>query len=39
VAVLTIGRVIDPDFNENCRAIWRYADAQAFTFESCCWCP
>jgi hypothetical protein len=38
VAVLTIGRVIDPDFNETCRAIWRHATSRAFTFESCCWC-
>jgi hypothetical protein len=38
VAVLTIGRVIDPDWNDSCRAIWRGAAAGAFSFESCCWC-
>jgi hypothetical protein len=39
VAVLTIGRVIDPDWNDNCLAIWRQASSQPFTFETCCWCP
>lgn len=39
VAVLTIGRVIDPDWNDNCREIWRHAEDRPFPFESCCWCP
>jgi hypothetical protein len=36
VAVLTVGRVIDPDFNSNCERIWRRARAQPFDFDVCC---
>jgi orotate phosphoribosyltransferase len=39
VAALVVGRVIDPDRNENCRRIWSRARATPFTFEECCLCP
>jgi predicted amidophosphoribosyltransferase len=38
VVVLVIGRVIDPEYNDNCHAIWREMSAHAFNFDTCCWC-
>jgi predicted amidophosphoribosyltransferase len=38
VAVLTIGRVIWPEWNDNCRHIWDRACERPFTFERCCLC-
>jgi predicted amidophosphoribosyltransferase len=36
VAVLTVGRVIDPNFNSNCERIWGRARAEPFDFDVCC---
>ncbi len=38
VVVVVAGRVIDPDWNDNCRDIWEYATAEIFNFEECCIC-
>lgn len=38
VAALTVGRVIWPGRNENCRRIWEQASAAPFSFASCCVC-
>lgn len=38
VAALTIGRVIWPGRNENCRRIWEEASVTAFSFATCCLC-
>lgn len=38
VAVLTVGRVIWPDWNDNCRQIWDAACATPFSFDTCCLC-
>lgn len=38
VGVVTAGRVIDPDWNENCRRVWDYARRKPFTFEVCALC-
>lgn len=38
VTALVLGRVIDPSYNDSCSAIWRRMSAQAFTFDTCCWC-
>ncbi len=38
VAALTVGRVIWPGRNENCRRIWEEASARGFSFSSCCVC-
>jgi phosphoribosylpyrophosphate synthetase len=38
VAAVVIGRVINPEWNENCRRIWDQARATQFTFEQCCLC-
>lgn len=38
VAVLAVGRVIDPTRNDNCRQIWAYARSGLFAFEECCFC-
>lgn len=39
VAIIAIGRLIDPTHNDNCHTIWRTADRHPFTFDTCCWCP
>lgn len=38
VAAVVVGRVIDPDWNENCRRIWDQARETQFTFDQCCLC-
>jgi hypothetical protein len=38
VAVLTVGRVIKPDWNENCLRIWGEASSKIFDFSKCCLC-
>lgn len=38
VTGLVIGRVIDPDWNDACRAIWRWSKDRDFSFGRCCWC-
>lgn len=38
VAVVSAGRVVRPDWNENCQQIWRYACAAEFSFETCAVC-
>lgn len=38
VAAVVIGRVIDPEWNENCRRIWDQARETQFTFGQCCLC-
>lgn len=38
VAVVVIGRVIDPEWNENCGQIWSYAEGVPFSFDVCCLC-
>lgn len=38
VGVVTAGRVIDPDWNENCRRVWDYARRKLFTFNMCALC-
>jgi predicted amidophosphoribosyltransferase len=35
VAVVTAGRVVDPQWNDNCQKIWRYAAASTFSFDEC----
>lgn len=37
-AAVVVGRVIDPDWNDNCRRIWSQARATAFSFGQCCLC-
>jgi len=38
VVALVIGRVVDPDWNDACRAIWRWSRDRDFSFDRCCWC-
>jgi hypothetical protein len=38
VAGVAVGRVIDPDWNDNCRRIWDQARATQFSFDQCCLC-
>lgn len=38
VAAIVVGRVIDPEWNDNCRRIWDQARATPFTFDQCCLC-
>jgi adenine/guanine phosphoribosyltransferase-like PRPP-binding protein len=38
VAAIVVGRVIDPDWNDNCRRIWDQARATPFSFDQCCLC-
>jgi hypothetical protein len=38
VTALVIGRVVDPDWNDACRAIWRWSRDRDFSFDRCCWC-
>jgi phosphoribosylpyrophosphate synthetase len=38
VAAVVIGRVIDPEWNENCRRIWDQAREAQFSFDRCCLC-
>jgi hypothetical protein len=38
VAAVVIGRVIYPEWNENCRRIWDQARDAPFTFDRCCLC-
>jgi hypothetical protein len=38
VAAIVVGRVIDPDWNENCRRIWDQARESPFSFDRCCLC-
>ena len=38
VAAVTVGRVIWPGRNENCRRIWEQASAARFSFSRCCLC-
>jgi phosphoribosylpyrophosphate synthetase len=36
VATLVVGRVIDPGFNDESKALWDTARAQPFSFDTCC---
>jgi predicted amidophosphoribosyltransferase len=38
VAAIVVGRVIDPDWNDNCRGIWDDAREIQFSFDQCCLC-
>jgi predicted amidophosphoribosyltransferase len=38
VAGIVVGRVINPDWNDNCRRIWDDARAIQFSFDQCCLC-
>jgi hypothetical protein len=38
VAGVAVGRVIDPDWNDNCRRIWDQARETQFSFDQCCLC-
>ncbi len=38
VAAVTVGRVLWPGRNENCRRIWEQASAARFSFSRCCLC-
>ena len=38
VAAVVVGRVINPEWNENCRRIWDQARDTQFSFEQCCLC-
>jgi hypothetical protein len=38
VAAIIVGRVIDPDWNENSRRIWEQARETRFSFDQCCLC-
>ena len=38
VAAVVVGRVIDPEWNENCRRIWDEARKSQFSFDQCCLC-
>ena len=38
VAAVTLGRVIWPDWNPNCRRIWDQASHVPFSFDTCCLC-
>jgi hypothetical protein len=38
VTALVIGRVVDPDWNDACRVIWRWSRDRDFSFDRCCWC-
>jgi hypothetical protein len=38
VTVVTAGRVINPDWNDNCHRIWQSATETSFTFDRCAWC-
>jgi hypothetical protein len=38
VVAVVIGRVIDPEWNENCRRIWDQARETPFIFDQCCLC-
>jgi hypothetical protein len=38
VAAVVVGRVINPEWNENCRRIWDEARATQFSFDQCCLC-
>jgi hypothetical protein len=38
VAAIVVGRVIDPDWNDNCRRIWEQARETRFSFDQCCLC-
>jgi hypothetical protein len=37
-AGVAVGRVIDPDWNGNCRRIWDQARETQFSFDQCCLC-
>jgi hypothetical protein len=38
VIAVVVGRVINPDWNENCRRIWDQARETEFSFDQCCLC-
>ena len=38
VAAVVVGRVINPEWNENCRRIWDRARETQFSFDRCCLC-
>jgi hypothetical protein len=38
VAAVVVGRVINPEWNENCRRIWDQARETQFSFDQCCLC-
>jgi hypothetical protein len=38
VAAIVVGRVIDPNRNDNCRRIWDRARQTPFSFADCCLC-
>lgn len=38
VVAVVVGRVVDPDWNDACRAIWRWSKRRDFDFARCGWC-
>ena len=38
VAAIVVGRVINPEWNDNCRRIWDQAREIQFSFDDCCLC-
>jgi phosphoribosylpyrophosphate synthetase len=38
VAAIVVGRLVYPDWNDNCRRIWEQARAAPFSFDRCCLC-
>ena len=36
VAVVVVGRIVNPDFNEENRALWEKSEEVPFSFETCC---
>jgi predicted amidophosphoribosyltransferase len=38
VSVVVAGRVIKPRHCADCQRVWEYADAEVFSFDSCCRC-
>lgn len=38
VTALVVGRVINPDWNDNCGRIWEESESSSFTFDRCCLC-
>jgi phosphoribosylpyrophosphate synthetase len=38
VVAIVVGRVINPDWNDNSRRIWEQAREIQFSFDQCCLC-
>lgn len=37
VGVLVLGRVVRPEYNDACRALWEDANSELFRFDRCAW--